>query len=152
MITAARRQEMRDALNFTKPRLQRGYRPFAAPSAALNDLGTRIESTFANISKDGPRRLNEGDVPYWSTLPNDPLCHPIVESASGGRAMRLLANLPQCLANTGIGICALAMALYYAVRLKRNCAQIVLGAHAIHVAQAVVTVGVPLTLAIFCLI
>ena len=140
MPPVASRQDVAEALRFSRAKVCRGQRPYAAPSARLNNLASRIEDSFANIRRDGPRRLDEGAVPYWRTFPQ-PLNQPIIEGARRGLLGRQLATVAQGLVDSSVGACALALALYHLGQLRRGMAAIVLGHHARHVVPAVGTVA-----------
>lgn len=143
--------DLREAVAFSPALKRKGIKPWAAPLQALNDVASRIEDTYANIEKDGPRRLDEGSVPFYRTFVR-PLGRPIVEAMAqrhpGNRPLALVAYLLQYGADATVGACAILLCLSHVVRANPGYAAIVLGAHAQHVIRLTM-VAAPLIGAMF---
>lgn len=135
MPPVASRADVAAGLLFGRAKVRPG-RKVLVGTDTMRRLATRTEDSYVNVRRDGPRRLDEGSVPYWQTFP-DPLHQPLVEAAGPGRVRQQLALFKQGLVDSSVGACALVLALYHTGRLNKDFAQLLLGHHARHVVQAV---------------
>lgn len=140
--------DLEAALRFSRAPRVLGHKPDAGPSAWYNDHATRVTDAYVNIERDGPRRLDEGGVPYYKRLPQG-IVGPVVLAAALKRARGVPAlgmpdwsKFKQAWVDGVVAVYAALKALALYRRGDRDDAVDVLCRHFVHLARLYISVGI----------
>lgn len=144
--------EIQDSVAFTagrtRPsRMLPNERPLASPLQVLNRLGTYRAAFYRDVATQGPRRLDEGEVPA-SAAWRRPVVRPVRDAFVHlnrpiGSFVGIMAQMG---VDAGIGLCALIRAVRFILMLQFERAGMVAYYHAPHLAALAGAIGACLVL------